>query len=134
MTSAPWSIRRVIRTGRAPLTSLGIPFGLAGLAGTWTMAARTGLTANAIAEALWIVAALAWIVVVANYLWRSRNRGGSILTDLRDPAQGPFASLAPTTAMLICTHYTTYLPRSGRIATSLFEAQKPRSQAFDLPS
>ncbi|HEY8721201.1 hypothetical protein [Pengzhenrongella sp.] len=120
MTSAPWSFRRVATTGRAPLTSLGIPFGLSGLAGTWTMAARTGLATNAIAEVLWSVAALAWIVVVTNYLWRSGNRGGSVRADLRDPVQGAFASLAPTTAMLICTHYATYLPRSGRIATGLF--------------
>jgi tellurite resistance protein len=36
MTSAP---RQAVRdTARAPLSSLGIPFGLSGLAGTWTMA------------------------------------------------------------------------------------------------
>ncbi|RYV49786.1 C4-dicarboxylate transporter [Pengzhenrongella frigida] len=120
MSSVPRSIRRATRTGRAPLTSLGIPFGLAGLAGTWTMAARAGLVTNVIAELLWTVAALAWVVVVVNYLARSRNRGGSIAADLRDPVQGAFASLAPTAAMLVCTHYAAYLPRSGRIATSVF--------------
>jgi tellurite resistance protein len=117
MTLAAWSRTR---TGRAPLSSLGIPFGLSGLAGTWTMAAATSLAPPAIAEGLWLLAALAWIVVTANYLWRSGNRGGSIRADLRDPVQGAFASLAPTSAMLVCTHYAQYLPMAGRIATGVF--------------
>ena len=110
-------------TARAPLSSLGIPFGLAGLAGTWTMAAVTSLAPPFIAEGFWMLAAAAWIAVVANYLGRSRNRGGrSILDDLRDPVQGAFASLAPTSAMLICTHYAQQLPLAGRIITGVFMA------------
>jgi len=109
-------------TGRAPLSSLGIPFGLSGLAGTWTMASVTALAPQFIAEVLWMLAAAAWIAVVANYLWRSRNRGGSIRADLCDPVQGAFASLAPTSAMLICTHYAQLLPTAGRIVTGVFMA------------
>lgn len=120
MTSAPRQAAR--DTGRAPLSSLGIPFGLSGLAGTWTMAAATSLAVPLIAEGLWILAAAAWIAVVANYLRRSRNRGGSIREDLRDPVQGAFASLAPTSAMLICTHYAQQVPMAGRIATGVFMA------------
>ena len=120
MTSAP---RQTVRdTGRAPLSSLGIPFGLSGLAGTWTMAAGTDLAPQIIADGLWMLAAAAWITVVANYLWRSRNRGGSVLEDLRDPVQGAFASLAPTSAMLICTHYAQQFPLAGRIITGVFMA------------
>jgi tellurite resistance protein len=118
MTSAP---RQAVRdTARAPLSSLGIPFGLSGLAGTWTMAGVSSLAPQFIAEGLWMLAAAAWIAVVANYLWRSRNRGGSIRADLRDPVQGAFASLAPTSAMLICTHYAQQLPMVGRIITAGF--------------
>ncbi|POH64592.1 C4-dicarboxylate transporter [Cryobacterium sp. TMN-39-2] len=120
MTPAPRSRVRSTRTGRAPLSSLGIPFGLAGLAGTWTMAAHTSLTPNIIAEGLWMLAAAAWIVVVTNYLRRSGYHGGSIGEDLRDPVQGPFASLAPTSALLVCTHYAQYFPIAGRIATGVF--------------
>ena len=57
------------------------------------MAGVTSLAPTLIAEGLWILAAAAWIVVVANYLWRSGNQGGSIREDLRDPVQGAFASL-----------------------------------------
>ena len=120
MTSAPRLTAR--DTGRAPLSSLGIPFGLSGLAGTWTMAGVTALAPRIIAEGLWMLAAVAWTAVVANYLWRARNRGGSILEDLRDPVQGAFASLAPTSAMLICTHYAQQLPLAGRIITGVFMA------------
>ncbi|MGO4782737.1 hypothetical protein [Cryobacterium sp. W22_MBD10_FK3] len=120
MTSPPRQTAR--DTARAPLSSLGIPFGLSGLAGTWTMAGATSLAPQIIAEGLWMLAAAAWIAVVANYLWRSRNRGGSIREDLRDPVQGAFASLAPTSAMLVCTHYAQQLPIAGRIITGVFVA------------
>ena len=120
MTSPPRQTAR--ETARAPLSSLGIPFGLSGLAGTWTMASVTSLAPQAIAEGLWMLAATAWIAVVANYLWRSRNRGGSIRADLHDPVQGAFASLAPTSAVLICTHYAQQLPMHGRIITGVFMA------------
>ena len=119
MTSALWSAART-SAARAPLSSLGIPFGLSGLAGTWTMAARTSLAPHVIAEGLWMLAAAALIVVVTNYLWRCRNRGGSIRHDLHDPVQGAFASLAPTSAMLVCTHYALHFPLAGRIATGVF--------------
>lgn len=118
MTATSRPTARTTTTGRAPLSSLGIPFGLSGLAGTWSMATQTSLAPGAIAEGLWMLAAAAWIVVVVNYLRRSRNRGGSIRADLHHPVQGAFASLAPTSAMLICTHYAQFFPVAGRIATS----------------
>ena len=120
MTSTPRQTAR--ETARAPLSSLGIPFGLSGLAGTWTMAGVTSLAPQIIAEGLWMLAAAAWIAVVVNYLWRARNHGGSIREDLRDPVQGAFASLAPTSAMLVCTHYAQQLPIAGRIVTGVFMA------------
>lgn len=113
---------RPVHIAPAPLSNLGIPFGLAGLAGTWTMAAHTSLAPNVIAEALWLLAAVAWIIVVTNYLWRARTAGRSIRADLRDPVQGAFASLAPTSAMLVCTHYALYFPVTGRITTGVFMA------------
>ena len=36
--------------------------------------------------------------------------------------QGAFASLAPTSAMLMCTHYAQQLPLAGRITTGVFMA------------
>jgi tellurite resistance protein len=122
MTTAPAQRLWGTRAGRAPLSSLGIPFGVSGLAGTWTMAARASLADEAIAEALWMLAAAVWIAVVANYLWRSRLDGGRVRNDLRDPVQGAFASLAPIAAMLICTHYAQYVPAAGRVVTALLMA------------
>ena len=107
MTTAPRALRRVLRTGRAPLTSFGIPFGLSGLAGTWTMAAGTLGTPGVVGDVLWVLALVAWVAVLANYLVRSRNDAGLIRSDLVDPVQGPFAALAPTTGMLLGTHFAT---------------------------
>lgn len=115
MTARSWSFRRVTTTGRAPLTSLGIPFGLSGLAGTWTMAGATLGTPAGIGDALWLLAAVVWIAAIGNYLARSRNHGGRVLRDLDDPVQGPFASLAPTTGMLIGTHFAASFPLAGRL-------------------
>lgn len=122
MTPATGHAPTARHTGRAPLSSLGIPFGLAGLAGTWSMAARTVAAPPVIAEVLWALAAVALLTVVPNYLWRARGQGGTVLGDLRDPVQGAFASLAPTSAMLVCTHYALYVPVAGRIATGVFMA------------
>ncbi|WP_166789746.1 C4-dicarboxylate transporter [Cryobacterium fucosi] len=114
MTARSWSFRRVSTTGRAPLASLGIPFGLAGLAGTWTMAGATLGTPAGIGDALWLLATVVWIAAIGNYLVRSRNHGGRVLRDVDDPVQGPFASLAPTTGMLIGSHLAVSLPLVGR--------------------
>ena len=120
MSATSRSTARGTPARRAQLSSLGIPFGLSGLAGTWSMAAQITLAPSGIAEGLWMLASAAWIGVVANYLWRSRNHGRSIGADLRHPVQGAFASLAPTSAMLICTHYAQFVPVAGRMATGAF--------------
>ncbi|MDJ0322293.1 hypothetical protein QMG61_00745 [Cryobacterium sp. PH31-AA6] len=114
MTERSWSFRRVATTGRAPLTSLGIPFGLSGLAGTWTMAVATLHTPPEVGEALWLLALIVWVLAIGNYLVRSHNRGGRILGDIDDSIQGPFASLAPTTGMLIGAHFAADYPLVAR--------------------
>ena len=101
--------------GRAPLSSLGIPFGLAGLAGTWTMAVDTLGTPGVVGDLLWFVALIAWVGVTGNYLLRSRHCGGSIRGDLDDPVQGAFATLAPVCGMLLGTHFAASAPLAGRI-------------------
>ncbi|TFB83192.1 C4-dicarboxylate transporter [Cryobacterium algoricola] len=128
MPASPRAFRRVLRTGRAPLTSFGIPFGLSGLAGTWTMAAGVLGTPAGIGEALWLFALVAWVLVFANYLMRSRNAGGTIRGDLVDPVQAPFAALAPTTGMLLGTHVAVSLS-AGSGAGHPFAGALPGSPA-----
>ena len=106
-------------TGRAPLNSLGIPFGLAGLSGTWTMAAHTLGLAAIVGHTLWALTALVWVVVMVNYGVRAHNGGGGVVADLRHPIQGPFAALAATVGMLLGAHYSVAFPTAGRVAVVL---------------
>ncbi|WP_182898301.1 C4-dicarboxylate transporter [Microbispora sp. H10830] len=97
---------------RLPLNTLGIGFGLSGLAGTWTAAGPALGAPPAVGEALWVAAAALWAGTLARYGARV-TRLGDIAEDLRHPVLGPFAALAPTTGSLLAAHLTTYLPGVG---------------------
>lgn len=86
---------------RLPLNYFAIPFGLSGIAGTWTIAASALTVPPAIGIALWGAAAAAWLAVLVTYFWRTRQSEGSLLADLRHPLLGPFASLVPVVMILI---------------------------------
>ncbi|WAL68152.1 hypothetical protein ORV05_10410 [Amycolatopsis cynarae] len=98
---------------RLPLNTLGIGFGLAGLAGTWTAAGPALGAPKAAGEILWGVAAVAWLVTLLRYAAAARLR--DIAEDLRHPVLGPFAALAPTTGSLLAAHLATFLPATGRV-------------------
>jgi tellurite resistance protein len=74
-----------------PPNLLGIPFGLAGLSTAWLYAARHDLAPEAIGDAVAVVAAVVWVVVLAAYL---RKGPRAVAADLTDPILGPFAGLA----------------------------------------
>lgn len=94
---------------RTPLNTIGIAFGTAGLAGTWTAAGPTLGAPVAIADALWIVDAVAWAVILVRYV---AGAGGprAILSDLRNPVLGPFAALYPVVGSLLAAHAAEWLP------------------------
>lgn len=89
------------RHTRLPLNHFGIPFGLSGLAGTWTIATNALGVPDAVGLALWAVAAIAWLGVLTQYFLRASRAGGSVLADLRHPFLGPFASLIPVVGILL---------------------------------
>ncbi|MCK2215792.1 hypothetical protein MF672_018625 [Actinomadura sp. ATCC 31491] len=100
------------RSTRIPLNTLGIGFGLSGLAGTWT-AAASALGAPPLAgEALWAVAALAWAATLIRYGLGVRSPR-DLAADLRHPVLGPFAALAPATGSLLAAHLAAYAPAAG---------------------
>ena len=95
-----------------PLNLFGIPFGLSGLAGTWT-AASTAVGMNAaVADALWMIAALSWLISVGRYLAAARTPR-RILDDLAHPVLGPFAALAPASGMLLGASLSPFAPTAG---------------------
>lgn len=100
---------------RIPLNTLAIAFGLAGLAGVWSTAARLlGLSAVP-ADVLWLVAATAWVWLILAHLLRGRRSPESLASQLRHPAQGPIAALVPIVGMLLGAQLHTVLPRAGAI-------------------
>lgn len=78
----------------------GVGFGLAGLAGTWTItAAHTGFPVG-FADVFWIVTAVVFVINVTRFSIRAGNPVNYI-EHSRHPITGPFVSLAPATAMLL---------------------------------
>jgi tellurite resistance protein TehA-like permease len=91
----------IISASRMPLNFFSVPFGLAGLAGSWVALASDGRAPRTIGNALLVVAALAWLVVLAGclrYVWSDRS---ALRRDLLDPVDAPFGSLAVITPMLL---------------------------------
>lgn len=95
--------------GRIPLNSFGIAFGLSGLAGTWTEAARSIASPQFVSEVLWGVGLLAWIVTLVLYVSRVRH-WADVVEDLQHPVLGPFAALIPIPPMLWGAHLLPSVP------------------------
>ncbi|WP_158610706.1 hypothetical protein [Micromonospora sp. BL4] len=53
---------------RVPPTVFGIPFGLAGLAGSWGVAAGKGNAPTWVGDALLALAAVVWLAATAGYV------------------------------------------------------------------
>ncbi|MEQ6028128.1 C4-dicarboxylate transporter [Streptomyces salinarius] len=94
-----------------PLNTFGIPFGLAGLAGTWTAAVGLGAPEE-IADVLWLAAALAWVVTLIRYA-AAGPRPHAVAGDLRHPVLGPFAALVPVAGSLLSVRLSVWLPTTG---------------------
>ncbi|MFC1411974.1 TDT family transporter [Streptacidiphilus sp. N1-12] len=108
---------------RIPLNFFAMPFGLAGLAGSWQLASEYGRAPQAVATVLFAVAALVWAAVLAAYLrYLGRDRAG-FGRDLLDPVAAPFASLAVITPMLLAVEgLYPHAPQAGRVLFDVFLA------------
>lgn len=102
---------------RVPPNLFGIPFGLAGLAEAWSAASPTLGTSVAVADAIDVAAAAAWLPLVVMYLARGPR---SALADLRDPVLGPFVPVASVTGMLLASALSAYSFGAGRILVIAF--------------
>jgi len=69
---------------RIPLNFFGIPFGLAGLAGAWVTVAHFGQAPAWVGDALLVIAAAAWVVIVSLYTRHAVSRRGRWGSDLLD--------------------------------------------------
>jgi tellurite resistance protein len=102
---------------RAPLTTLAIPLGLAGLAQTWTVATSTLEWPFALAQGFWVVAALAWIWTAAAHVHRGARSEDSLSDQLTHMAHGPLAALLPISAMVLGAGLHRTYPAAGAAVT-----------------
>jgi tellurite resistance protein len=77
-----------------------ISFGLAGVAQTWSTAARLTPAPAAVAAALWVLDGAVWLTTLAFYL-RSLSVGRRWRTELADRIFGPFVSVPAIVGMLL---------------------------------
>jgi len=103
------------RPARLPLNTLAIGFGLAGLAEAWTEASSALALPRIVPQTFWAVAAIAWMSLLTAHLIRGARSGERLTSQLRHPAQGPIAALAPVTAMLLAADLFTWSPGGGRV-------------------
>lgn len=97
---------------RPPLNAFGIAFGLSGLAGTWSEATRSIGAPVDVAELLWGLALLVWVITVVLYVIRLTGVR-SLVGDLTHPVLGPFAALIPIPPMLFGAHLFAIAPVAG---------------------
>jgi tellurite resistance protein len=105
------------RWPRVPPNFFAIPFGLAGLAEAWHAAGLTLGTSAVIPDAIDIVAAAAWAVLVTVYAARGWR---GVLADLRNPVLGPFVPVSVITAMLLASALSAYSLGAARILVVAF--------------
>lgn len=97
----------------------GIPFGIAGLSDAWSAAAATLGTSTAVPNALDILSAAIWVMLVGLYFSQGATR---LLADLRDDVVSPFVSLIVITPMLLGAGLSEYAFDAGRAIVAVFLA------------
>jgi tellurite resistance protein len=97
---------------RVPPDLFAIALGVAGLAQAWHAAVQVIGTPQAVPDALNVLGAALWLVLVGAYLAQGPR---IVLADLRDPVLSPFISASALTAMLLAAALATAAPAAGRV-------------------
>lgn len=104
---------------RVPLNTLAIPFGLAGLAQVWSVAASALGLPFELGQAFWLIAAIAWIWTLAVHVHRGARTDQPLSHQLTHFAQGPLAAILPIAAMLLGASLHRAFPLAGTVLTSI---------------
>jgi tellurite resistance protein len=102
---------------RIPLGTLGIPLGLAGLAGAWGAISEYLGVPRAYSEVVWIAAAVSWVWLIVAHTVRGAQSSERLIDQLRHPAQGPLDALVPVVGMLLGAHLHVYWVAGGVVLT-----------------
>jgi tellurite resistance protein len=104
---------------RVPPNLFAIALGIAGLAQAWDAAMPLLGTPQAVPDALSILDAALWLVLVAAYLAQGPR---IIMADLRDPVLSPFVSASALTALLLAADLAKDAFTVGRVLVIVFLA------------
>ena len=105
---------------RIPPNFFSIPFGISGLAVMWRVMTRVHGAPAAIADALFLTAALVWLVLMGAMLERVVREPYSVLRQLRDPALSPFWALPPIVGMLLAVDLQPHAPADAKVVFVVF--------------
>jgi tellurite resistance protein len=97
----------------------GVAFGLTGLADTWRAAGPVLRVPSAVPDALFILAAAVWLILVVAYAAQGPVQ---LLADLRDPVLAPFVSVAVIVAVSLGSALATVAFAAGRVLVVIFLA------------
>lgn len=100
---------------RIPLNTLAIPFGLAGLAESWTASSAVLGLPEIVPNVFWLIAAAGWVGMIVAHLVRGARVRLPLADQLRHPAQGPIAALVPVVGMLLGARLARALPTAGGV-------------------
>ena len=95
----------------------GVAFGLTGLADAWRAAGPVLGIPSAVPDALFILAAAVWLILVVAYAAQGRVQ---VLADLRDPVLAPFVSVPAIVATTLGAALATVAFAAGRIIVVIF--------------
>jgi tellurite resistance protein len=104
---------------RVPPNLFGIAFGLAGLGEAWNAGRQTLGVSRAVPDAIFLLAAVAWLLLITGYAAQGRGR---VLADLRHPVLAPFVSLAVIIPMILASALATVAFAAGRALVIFFLA------------
>ena len=104
---------------RVPPNLFAITLGIAGLAQAWRAAGPVLGTPQPVPDALDVLDAALWLVLVGAYLAQGPR---IIMADLRDPVLSPFVSTSALTAMLLAAALATDVFAAGRVLVVVFVA------------
>jgi tellurite resistance protein len=99
-----------------PASFFGIVLGLAGLGGAWRVAARVWELPSVIGEALMLVAAIVWALMLALYAAKWMYAREDALRELEHPVQGGFVALVGIATMLMSIAVLPYSRLAAHIA------------------
>ena len=103
-----------------PLALFAMPLGVVGLAGAWSFAAAHAALPSWPAEALYVGAALLWVVYTVVWLVELGRGRRALRDDLRHASTGPFAGYPPVVGILLAAHLASFAPVAGLVLCVVF--------------